>query len=159
MATVGLDLSTTLNTRRPLARVRSRKLILGSFVCALLAPDAATINAKTANFRIKGRRILGSCSSEIAQPTSITSSPFGRGRWERNGVNLRSSPSPKPSPKGRGQKLNPNPADCDKLCPCPFPRASLPPEIFLPASDRDPCASSALERISVRASVSACRDP
>src|SRR6266568_4375024 len=158
MATVGLDLSTTLNTRRPLARVRSRKLILGSFVCALLAPDAATINAKTANFRIKGQRILGSCSSEIAQPTSILLSLWERA-GERNGVNLRSSPSPKPSPKGRGQKLNPNPADCDKPCPCPFPRASLPPETFLPASDRDPCASSALERISVRASVSACRDP
>src|SRR6266567_8329704 len=103
MATVGLDLSTTLNTRRPLARVRSRKLILGSFVCALLAPDAATINAKTANFRIKGRRILGSCSSEIAQPPSITSSPFGRGRGRGTELTYALAPHPNPLPKGEGK--------------------------------------------------------
>src|SRR6266581_2234133 len=131
MATVGLDLSTTLKTRRPLVRVRSRKLIFGSFVCALLATDAATINAKIANFRTKGRRI----SSYLFRRSS--SYPFTLLPFLPFVLCC----------------LNPNPADCDKPCPCPFPHASLLPETSLPASGLDPCESSAPAQISVRASV------
>src|SRR5205807_4049096 len=72
MATVGLDLSTTLKTRKPFLSVRSRKTICGIFVCAVANCTHATA-IRVTGINKKLRLIL----NKLLSP-----SPFGEG-WVR----------------------------------------------------------------------------
>src|SRR4030081_3031629 len=60
MATVGLDLSTTLSTRRPFASVRSRNFSCGIFVWAFVPMACITNIRKAIRLSRKRLRILQS---------------------------------------------------------------------------------------------------